>query len=361
MYRKIIANIRTGIYPIIFVVLIITMFAISLFLSGKTFVSIIVSESGIYQLTSEDYLSIVENNGMLRIDTNRLINSSNYNQRMLENVKRNFLPICMFFSILLIIFSSCLWYFVKHIQNKKILKIANDMKEVANEKIISESPALTKAYEILKNKFDIQLEDYKRLNTYLSHEQKNELAILKTSFELSNDKKYLSTLNNIIGGIDDILTLSENIEDYALGSVDVAFVCAEVCDNYRKVYHDISFDFDDDDAEILAKQRWIYRAISNLLDNAIKYGDGKPIELFVKVKNWSVIIIVKDNGIGIEKENQELIFNNHYRINDLNKNGYGIGLSLVSHVCDLCGGFVNVESELGQGSTFYVSFPQINF
>lgn len=358
MYKRTITIIKACVYPIMFTALIITIFIISLYVFGKNLTTTNTSETGIYQLSYEDYIKLSEHNGVLQIDNNRLMVSSEYNQRMLDNLKHNFLPVCLFFSIMISLCSFCLWYVMKFIQNKEILKIANDMKAVPNEKIITESPTLTKAYEILKNKFDIQLEDYKRLNTYLSHEQKNELAILKTSFELSNDKKYFTTLDNIIGGIDDILTLSENIEDYSLGNVDVAFVCAEVCDNYRKVYHDIYFDFDEEDAEIMAKSRWIYRAISNLLDNAIKYGEGKPIELYVKVKNWSVIIIVKDNGIGIEKDKQELIFNNHYRINDLNRNGYGIGLSLVSHVCDLCGGFVTVDSEIGKGSTFYVSFPQ---
>ena len=104
----------------------------------------------------------------------------------------------------------------------------------------------------------------------------------------------------------------------------------------------------------------IYRAICNLLDNAIKYGEDKPIEINVKNKNNSIIISVHDNGIGIPQELQDKIFNHRYRINELNKDGYGIGLSLVSHVCDLCSGFVWVESEKNKGSTFYLSFPEMN-
>lgn len=121
----------------------------------------------------------------------------------------------------------------------------------------------------------------------------------------------------------------------------------------------ITFIFDEDaDTEIIAKERWIYRAVANLVSNAVKYGEGKPIEVKVENKKHSVIVSVKDNGIGISPEAQEKIFNHRYRINELNKDGYGIGLSLVSHVCDLCGGFAAVESELGVGSVFYLSFPQ---
>ena len=75
------------------------------------------------------------------------------------------------------------------------------------------------------------------------------------------------------------------------------------------------------------------------------------------MKHKSVIIIVKDHGIGISEEKQNQIFNHNYRINELNKDGYGIGLSLVSHVCDLCQGFVTVESKMQEGTTFYLSFP----
>ena len=93
----------------------------------------------------------------------------------------------------------------------------------------------------------------------------------------------------------------------------------------------------------------------------MKYGEDKPIFLSVKAKNGSVIVMVKDNGIGIREDKQEMIFGNRYRINELNRDGYGIGLSLVSHVCDLCGGFITVDSEPGKGSVFYLSFPQKPF
>ena len=113
-----------------------------------------------------------------------------------------------------------------------------------------------------------------------------------------------------------------------------------------------------DTRKYMAKSRWIYRAVSNLLDNAIKYGCGKPISLSVEVRKGSVIVKVQDQGIGIEKSHLDKIFQNRYRVNELNKNGYGIGLSLVSYVCDLCGGFIMAESEPSHGTTFYLSFPQ---
>ena len=71
----------------------------------------------------------------------------------------------------------------------------------------------------------------------------------------------------------------------------------------------------------------------------------------------SVVVKVSDHGIGICEEEQEKIFQHHYRIQELKKDGYGIGLSLVQHVCDLCGGFVYVESTPHVETSFYLSFP----
>lgn len=92
--------------------------------------------------------------------------------------------------------------------------------------------------------------------------------------------------------------------------------------------------------------------------NAIKYGGVGEIALHVGAKNGSVIIQVTDHGIGIPQKEQERIFNYQYRIGQMKKDGYGIGLNLVNHVCSLCGGFATVESIPHEATTFYLSFPK---
>lgn len=358
MHRRTKSHIKTGIIISSFTVLVTLLFLVSIVALSQTLIQDNEDNSGVYILSSRDYHNMIENDGKLQMDTQRIKDSSHLLLFDLNKLGDYFAPVCFIFIIVLIILLLSLWFILKSSQNKKIIKIAEEMKAVTNEKVLSDEPILTATYEILKYRFDSQLNDYKRLNAYLTHEQKNSLAILRTNLELSENVEYLNIIDNIADSIDDILTLSENNDDYPLGSVDVLLICAKVHDYYSKLSKNISFYFDEDDTEILAKSRWIYRAVANLLDNAIKYGEGKPIELSVRVKKGSVIVIVKDHGIGIDKSKQDLIFNNHYRINELNKDGYGIGLSLVSHVCDLCGGFVMVESEIGKGSSFYVSFPQ---
>lgn len=314
---------------------------------------------GLYIVEPVDYKQIVENNGTLQVDAEKFVKEKEYQSKILDGALSSLISISVLFLMVMFFLSLCLWHLLKKLQDKEVVKIADALNFVMTDNVFSSNPTLSLAYEHLKEKFDDSLNDYKRLNSYLSHEQKNSLAILRTNLDLSQSTEYLKNLDYISDSIDDVLTLSENSEMSPLVSVDVSLVCAEVCDNYLKIFDKITFQFDEDeDTEILARRRWVYRAVANLLDNAIKYGENQPILVSVKAKKGSVIISVSDNGIGIGKEKQEKIFGNRFRVNELNKDGYGIGLSLVSHVCDLCGGFVMLDSDVGKGSTFYLSFPQ---
>lgn len=262
------------------------------------------------------------------------------------------------FGLFLLISSFLLWIILKRIQQKDTLQIARSLHHVTEDYIVAD-PVLEEAYINIHEHFDQMLEDYKRLNSYLSHEQKNAVSILQTRLEADGQFGYLQDLRHITDSINDILTLSDHSDRADTGDVDTVMICAQVCDTYRRIYKDISFDFDEAaEAVIQAKSRWIERAVSNLIDNAVKYGGGKPVEVKVSSSHHSVILTVRDYGQGIPDEKQDAVFHYHYRINELKKDGYGIGLSLVSHVCDLCGGFVTFESEVKKGTCFYLSFPQ---
>lgn len=358
MYRKMKTHVKMGATIFIFSLLVTILFTGVLLWYGIKNSKINIEKGKIYFPSSTNYTEILENNGSIQVDTNRLMEITDYNSQLFNKYLNRLLPVSMVFLTILFFLSIGLWSLLKQLQKKQVLKVAKQLKDVVSDSIQSDDPILTVAYTELKEKFDVQLNDYKRLSAYLSHEQKNEIAILHTKLELSKNFEHLKTLDNITNNIDDVLTLSES-KDAPMSTIDVSVICAEVYDNYCKIASGIVFEYNgEDDTEIVGRKRWIYRAIANILENAIKYGEGKPIILSVREKYNTVIVSVTDHGIGIEETKQEKIFNNLYRINELNKDGYGIGLSLVSHVCDLCGGFVLVESEPNKGSTFYLSFPK---
>lgn len=102
--------------------------------------------------------------------------------------------------------------------------------------------------------------------------------------------------------------------------------------------------------------------ISNLLSNAIKFSfEGGKIVITAFVEGDDLKVEVRDNGMGISPENQQIIFDRFSRIdsgiNSINR-GHGLGLSVNKAVIDLLNGKIEVESQLNEGAVFKVSIPQ---
>ena len=104
--------------------------------------------------------------------------------------------------------------------------------------------------------------------------------------------------------------------------------------------------------------------VFNLLDNALKYSQGKPIvRIDVKGNGNKVQLMVADNGIGIPSEYHDKVFEKFFRVptgNLHNAKGYGLGLSYVSHVIQKHQGTIKVESVEGEGSKFIIILPKQN-
>ncbi len=112
---------------------------------------------------------------------------------------------------------------------------------------------------------------------------------------------------------------------------------------------------------ITGDQFHLSNIFSNLVDNGIKYNENNP-KVIIKTINSdnSIIIIVKDNGIGIAKEHINKIFDTFYRVsagNIQNVRGNGIGLSYVKKIVEEHGGKIAVHSEIKKGSDFEIKFP----
>lgn len=100
------------------------------------------------------------------------------------------------------------------------------------------------------------------------------------------------------------------------------------------------------------------QVMTNLLTNALKYGQGKPVFMEVCRELNEAKIMVKDQGLGIALENQFRIFDRFERaVSSNNISGLGLGLFITRQIVEAHGGRIRVESELGQGSTFTVSLP----
>jgi two-component system, OmpR family, sensor histidine kinase SenX3 len=110
-------------------------------------------------------------------------------------------------------------------------------------------------------------------------------------------------------------------------------------------------------------RRDLISAVSNLVDNAIKYSEAGG-EVYVELREVpsGIEVSVTDRGVGIPSRDLERIFERFYRVDRARSRatgGTGLGLSIVRHVAVNHGGSVTVDSKEGEGSTFVLSLPAV--
>jgi two-component system phosphate regulon sensor histidine kinase PhoR len=117
------------------------------------------------------------------------------------------------------------------------------------------------------------------------------------------------------------------------------------------------------DSAIYVDEVHFQNAITNLMDNAVKY--RKPDEpINIHIRTWNedgrLLFSISDNGLGIKRENVKKIFDKFYRVHTGNVHdvkGFGLGLAYVKKIINLHDGDIRCESELGKGTKFTVSLP----
>ena len=117
------------------------------------------------------------------------------------------------------------------------------------------------------------------------------------------------------------------------------------------------------DSAIYVDEVHFQNAITNLMDNAVKYRKPEqPIDIYLRTWNEKdrLCFSIRDTGLGIKKENVKKIFDKFYRVHTGNVHdvkGFGLGLAYVKKIITLHEGEIKCESELGKGTTFIVSLP----
>ena len=167
--------------------------------------------------------------------------------------------------------------------------------------------------------------------------------------------------------IDDLLELA-SIEFVGISrreDVDVTRLLAEVVSRFEHVARakNVSLNLVNAQERVIASvdSRQIQTAVSNLVENAIKYTDAHgSVAIEGRISEGSLIIVVHDTGVGIPAEHLDRIFERFYRVDvarSRGTGGTGLGLAIVRHVATNHGGEVNVRSQLGEGSTFTLRIP----
>lgn len=167
--------------------------------------------------------------------------------------------------------------------------------------------------------------------------------------------------------INDILVLS-NIESNLIADMhefEPGSVIEEVLNIMRKtaINKNIKLEFsNNNNNKILGDRDKFYQLGLNLIENAIKYSKdiSGQVEVLSYNKDGYYCLEVRDDGIGIPKEDISRIFERFYRVDkSRKKGGTGLGLAIVKHIVKIFNGEINVKSKLGEGTTFEVKIPYI--
>jgi two-component system phosphate regulon sensor histidine kinase PhoR len=124
---------------------------------------------------------------------------------------------------------------------------------------------------------------------------------------------------------------------------------------------DLKLNLNADNIVVTGDKTHLANAFSNLIDNAIKYSKEKPaITIQTVNRDQHLIITITDKGIGIDKQYHKQVFGKYFRVPTGNVHdikGFGLGLAYVKKIIELHGGAIELESELGNGTTFTITLP----
>ncbi|MGB7338098.1 MAG: HAMP domain-containing sensor histidine kinase [Phototrophicaceae bacterium] len=115
---------------------------------------------------------------------------------------------------------------------------------------------------------------------------------------------------------------------------------------------------------IIADKQGLSTVLQLLMDNALKFGNEKDIEIIGRKSGDKVYVAIRDNGIGIANDQLQDIFESFYQVDDTSTRPYGgagVGLALVKFILENHGIIIHVESTLNEGSTFWFEIPFVNF
>lgn len=172
-------------------------------------------------------------------------------------------------------------------------------------------------------------------------------------------------LTQLINNILDFSKIESAEKKYRFGDTDIVDLVKHTVAGFEVPLRDqgvkIAFQSGDRHPHLNVDKDAIAQVLMNLLDNAVKYSNGrKEIEVTVETRGEAVRIAVRDFGIGIAASEQKKIFEKFYRVGSglvHDVKGSGLGLSIVQHVVKAHHGRVEIESTPGQGSTFTIVLP----
>ncbi|HXH06910.1 MAG TPA: HAMP domain-containing sensor histidine kinase, partial [Vicinamibacterales bacterium] len=216
--------------------------------------------------------------------------------------------------------------------------------------------------------------------SHVSHQLKTPLSVLSGMVETltlgrvrsdAQRREYLemmrietSRLNALVRGILDLARVEGGGRRYEPEAIDLARLAREAAEDVRRSHPgeavEVAVEAPDHGPVVTADPAALEQALLNLLDNAVKYSPGeKAIRLAVRASTADAVIEVRDHGVGIPADEQPHVFERFFRGRAAGRHhqGFGLGLAIVRELVAAQGGRVELESRVGEGSTFRIVLP----
>lgn len=267
----------------------------------------------------------------------------------------------IFTTLILLIFI----YIVFHWQTKPLKDLASAVGEFSIdftkpplvEHGATEIIAATRAFNHMQQKLQSYIKDREILFRSVSHDLKTPITRLRLRAELLDEEKQTDAFNVDLDDLEMLVkaalqtvkdtNIHENIADIDIHKLLKQIVATqkEVISLHINTYHSFR-----------GKPHALKRALSNIIDNGVKYGE--KVDVFVKDSAQSLVIIIKDQGPGIESSALESIFNPYVRLHN-DQNGHGLGLGIARNIIQAHGGGIYLFNRPEGGLEVCIMLPRI--
>lgn len=329
-------------------------------------------------------------------------------EQEIQETKEDFLLRSVIATTIIILLSSVCTYFLTKKTLTPLQKLTSEVSQIQAQNLSTqlavpnskdEIAQLTSSFNEMLTRLDNAFSTQKQFSANAAHELRTPLAVLQTNLEVFEKKQepemveyqqlftmikeQTARLSQLVGTLLDMTNLKsvprtdqvmlEELVDEVFCDLDPvaekAGISIHFDDNSSQDWHT---DVHTPDASALnnnirnitGSYVLLYRAVYNLVENAIKYNrPNGSVTVSVKEKNGQAMILVKDTGIGISPENQKKIFDPFFRVDKSRSRamgGAGLGLALVDSIAKEHGGTVKVLESSETGSTIALMLPMDN-
>lgn len=329
-------------------------------------------------------------------------------EQEIQETKEDFLLRSVIATTIIILLSSVCTYFLTKKTLTPLQKLTSEVSQIQAQNLSTqlavpnskdEIAQLTSSFNEMLTRLDNAFSTQKQFSANAAHELRTPLAVLQTNLEVFEKKQepemveyqqlftmikeQTARLSQLVGTLLDMTNLKsvprtdhvslEELVDEVFCDLDpvaekagisIHFDDSSSQDWHTDVHTPDASALNNNIRNITGSYVLLYRAVYNLVENAIKYNrPNGSVTVSVKEKNGQAMILVKDTGIGISPENQKKIFDPFFRVDKSRSRamgGAGLGLALVDSIAKEHGGTVKVLESSETGSTIALMLPVDN-